>query len=73
MFIETNLRLRHADLDARAAQYLPAFAQNKKGHVTIRQLLTHTAGLREFYPFYNMGLTQKEQVRHLLLGSSYSS
>ncbi|GAQ85896.1 beta-lactamase [Klebsormidium nitens] len=55
------------ELDAPAARYLPAFGQHKKGHVTVRQLLTHTAGLREFYPFYDMGLTTREQIRKFIL------
>jgi uncharacterized protein YbbC (DUF1343 family)/CubicO group peptidase (beta-lactamase class C family) len=33
-------------LDAPAARYWPAFAANGKGGITIRQLLTHTSGLR---------------------------
>ncbi len=39
-------------LDAPVARYLPDFAQNAKGEVTIRQLLTHSAGLVPFRPFY---------------------
>lgn len=34
------------DLDAPVARYLPAFAQNGKGEVTVRHLLTHHSGLR---------------------------
>ncbi len=33
------------DLDAPVATYWPAFAQNGKAQVTVRQLLTHTSGL----------------------------
>jgi CubicO group peptidase (beta-lactamase class C family) len=33
------------DYDARVADYWPAFAQNGKGAVTVRQLLSHEAGL----------------------------
>lgn len=33
-------------LDAPAAKYWPAFAANGKGGITIRQLMTHTSGLR---------------------------
>jgi CubicO group peptidase (beta-lactamase class C family) len=33
------------DLDAPVAQYIPAFAANGKGDITIRNLLTHTSGL----------------------------
>lgn len=34
------------DLDDTVASHLPAFGANGKGEVTIRQLLTHTAGFR---------------------------
>lgn len=34
------------DLDRPAARYWPAFAQNGKERITLRQLLTHTSGLR---------------------------
>ncbi len=33
------------DLDEAVASYLPAFAANGKGTITVRQLLTHTSGL----------------------------
>jgi SSS family transporter len=33
------------DLDAPVARYLPEFAQNGKGDITIRELLTHYSGL----------------------------
>ncbi|QHN03875.1 sodium/solute symporter [Granulicella sp. WH15] len=35
------------DLDTPVARYLPAFAQNGKDRITIRQLLTHYSGLPE--------------------------
>jgi CubicO group peptidase (beta-lactamase class C family) len=41
------------DLNATVASYLPGFEQNGKGAITIRQLLTHTSGLRPDIPFYN--------------------
>lgn len=34
------------DLDARVADYIPEFGRNGKESITIRHLLTHTAGLR---------------------------
>ena len=37
-------------LDKPAAAYWPAFAANGKGEITIRQLLTHTSGLRPGMP-----------------------
>jgi len=36
------------DLDAPVAQYLPDFAQNGKEAVTVRQLLTHSSGLKPY-------------------------
>ncbi len=35
------------DLDAPVARYLPAFAQNGKDRITVRELLTHYSGLPE--------------------------
>jgi CubicO group peptidase (beta-lactamase class C family) len=34
------------DLDTPAAEYIPEFAANGKGAITLRHLLTHTAGIR---------------------------
>jgi CubicO group peptidase (beta-lactamase class C family) len=51
------------DLDATVATYLPDFAQNGKGPITLRQLLTHTSGLRPDLPFYNYtGRAAQEQA-----------
>ncbi|MQA84952.1 MAG: serine hydrolase [Streptosporangiales bacterium] len=41
------------DLDAAVADYIPRFAQNGKGDITVRQLLTHTSGLPEWLPLYS--------------------
>ncbi|MCO5997806.1 serine hydrolase [Actinoallomurus rhizosphaericola] len=41
------------DLNQTVAHYLPAFGQNGKDTITIRELLTHTSGLRPDLPFYN--------------------
>jgi CubicO group peptidase (beta-lactamase class C family) len=40
-------------LDAPVAQYIPAYAQNGKASITIRELLTHTSGLEPDLPFYD--------------------
>lgn len=51
------------DLNATVASYLPDFAQNGKGTITLRQLLTHTSGLRPDLPFYNYtGRVAQEQA-----------
>jgi CubicO group peptidase (beta-lactamase class C family) len=64
----TIVALREAErgkisLDATVASYLPGFAQNGKGTITLRQLLTHTSGLRPDLPFYNYtGRAAQEQA-----------
>ncbi len=50
------------DLDAPVARYLPSFGQNGKANVTIRQLLSHTAGLTPFRAFHTMGVTTRQAV-----------
>src|SRR5947207_5991151 len=35
------------DFDDPVARHIPEFAQNEKARITIRHLLTHTAGLRD--------------------------
>ncbi len=37
-------------LDDRVAEFIPAFAQNGKGDVRVRHLLTHTSGLPDMLP-----------------------
>jgi CubicO group peptidase (beta-lactamase class C family) len=51
------------DLDATVASYLSDFAQNGKGTITLRQLLTHTSGLEPDLPFYDyQGRAAQEQA-----------
>ncbi len=50
------------NLDAPLATYLPEFGQNGKEQVTVRQILTHTAGLKSFYQFYDEGITDREDI-----------
>lgn len=38
------------DLDAPVVRYLPEFGQHGKENITIRQLLTHSSGLRPYLP-----------------------
>ncbi len=40
------------DLDAPVARYVPAFAQNGKADVRVRNLLLHNAGLAAWRPYY---------------------
>ncbi|HZB34274.1 MAG TPA: serine hydrolase [Streptosporangiaceae bacterium] len=41
------------DLDAPVTAYLPEFGGHGKDVITVKQLLTHTSGLRPDLPFYN--------------------
>ena len=60
------------DLDAPVAQYWPAFANNGKENVTVRELLTHTSGFQAILPawqapqdkkqLYTAGLQQVEKI-----------
>ncbi len=50
------------DLDDRVVEYIPAYGAMNKGAVTIRHLLTHSAGHRPFYPFYRDGILDREGV-----------
>jgi CubicO group peptidase (beta-lactamase class C family) len=42
----------HLQLDAPARTYLPAFRGGSKDRITVGQLLTHTAGLQQWWPLY---------------------
>ncbi|HEX7188818.1 MAG TPA: serine hydrolase [Actinomycetes bacterium] len=50
------------DLDATVASYIPAFATQGKGTVTVRQLLTHTSGLPAWIPLYSGWPTPEERI-----------
>lgn len=50
-------------LDDPVMKYLPAFGQNGKSGVTIRQLLTHTSGFPAWVPVYKMGATREERLQ----------
>jgi CubicO group peptidase (beta-lactamase class C family) len=54
------------DLDEPVATYLPAFAQNGKGRVTVRNLLTHTGGLPAWLPLYSQYDTVRERYAAVL-------
>ncbi|WP_409294228.1 serine hydrolase [Peribacillus sp. SCS-26] len=51
------------DLDAPAAAYIPEFAQNGKGQVTVRQLLTHTSGFEAWIPLYTKGTSRDSRLQ----------
>ncbi|MGW7058716.1 serine hydrolase [Streptomyces sp. NPDC054904] len=52
------------DLEATVDRYLPEFTGGGKEAVTVRQLLTHTSGLRSWAPFYQEP-TREGQLRLL--------
>jgi CubicO group peptidase (beta-lactamase class C family) len=57
------------DLDAPVAQYIPQFAVNNKGDITVRNLLLHNSGLTAWTPFYQMYSTA-EEVRNAIYSCS---
>jgi serine-type D-Ala-D-Ala carboxypeptidase len=50
------------DLDAPVARYWPAFAQNGKSTITVRELMTHTSGLEPDLPSDNNTITGAEEA-----------
>lgn len=48
-----QVELGRVDLDQTVAHYLPKFATNDKGDVTVRMLLTHTSGFTSWIPLYS--------------------
>lgn len=55
-------------LDDPVAKYLPGFAANGKGAVTIRELLTHTSGFRPDppVPLYKIAGTRQQRIDDVL-------
>ncbi len=53
------------DLDEPVAIYVPAFARAGKAHITIRQVLTHTAGLPADTPMRDYELGKEEALRRI--------
>ena len=47
------------DLDAPVSDYLPRFRPSGGGRITVRQLLSHSAGQRPWYPFYARGVDDR--------------
>lgn len=59
MMLEEQGRL---DLDDRVVEVIPEYRAMGKGSVTIRHLLTHSAGHRPFYPFYRHDILDRDDV-----------
>ena len=57
------------DLDDPVAKHLPAAAERGKERVTIRQLLTHTSGLKPWRPFHEALLERERKRGERLLGT----
>jgi beta-glucosidase-like glycosyl hydrolase/CubicO group peptidase (beta-lactamase class C family) len=54
-------------LDSVVGKYLPEFAVNGKEAVTVRDLLTHSAGFEAFRPFHQLGVLSSDSVRKAVL------
>ncbi len=50
-------------VDDPAGKYIPAFNASDKKQITIRNLLTHTAGLYEWYPLYYRASNKQETYK----------
>ncbi len=57
------------ELDAPVAKVLPAFAERDKEAVTLRQLLTHSAGLRPWRGFHELLLKKERKTAERLIGT----
>ena len=57
------------DLNAPVASYIPEFAVNGKGDITVVNLLLHNSGLTAWTPFYQT-MSTADEVRHAVFNSS---
>src|SRR5580692_5253066 len=60
MLLADQQRIR---IDDPVAMYLPGFDTGEKKQITIRHLLTHTAGLYEWYPLYYRSAHRDSTIR----------
>ena len=58
------------ELDAPVAKVLPHFAERDKEAVTLRQLLTHSAGLRPWRGFHELLLKKERKTAERLIGTA---
>jgi CubicO group peptidase (beta-lactamase class C family) len=56
-------------LDDPVAKYLPAFAERDKDAVTLRQLLTHSSGLKPWRAFHELYLEKERKTGERLLAT----
>jgi CubicO group peptidase (beta-lactamase class C family) len=71
VIVTTTLAMQLVDegrlaLDASASSYLPEFRGSGKERVTVRQLLTHTGGLRGWAPLYAEAFSRAELVARVM-------
>jgi len=57
------------ELDAPVAKVLPAFAERDKQDVTLRQLLTHSSGLRPWRGFHELLIKKERKTAERLIGT----
>ncbi len=53
------------ELDSSAHLYYPALAQTNKEGITLKEILTHNAGLKSFFPVFSEPINMKELPEHL--------
>lgn len=53
-------------LETPVSTYFPEFAQGGKENVTLFHLLTHTAGLKAWVPFYSKGFTTPDEITQFI-------
>ena len=58
------------DLDAPVSTYLPAYGGGMKDRVTIRHLLSHSAGHRAFHPFHRDGPRRANRILDFIYSDS---
>ncbi len=56
-------------LDEPVAKYLPVFAEREKDAVTLRHLLTHSAGLKPWRAFHDLVRQKERKTGEFLLGT----
>jgi CubicO group peptidase (beta-lactamase class C family) len=52
----------HLVLDEKVAHYIPEFGVNGKAEITVRQLLTHSSGMRAWLPLYSAYPTPQARI-----------
>jgi len=57
------------ELDAPVAKYLPLFSERGKEEVTIRHLLTHSAGLKPWRAYHEIFLQKERKTGETLIGT----